>query len=281
MDIFLRSFCNILLKYFIHLVQQNEYSLEPTIYFFTLIKRYFIMFNKFHYYDLRNRELLQFLADVITACNQHSTEPMKLAAVFLAFSKKTAEFDKCFKIAPGSTITNELIKLDNRRDKCVKGIKSVLVGYRNHYQADKIKAASDLLACMNKYGKRIYSLNYEGETSSISSLINDWKIASCVAALTLLNLLEWSSELDISNRLFNDSYMSRVDEAASLPQVKTFESRKEAVDGFLELLKQIEARAVMSEDPIYSSLINSINVLIERYNQIGASHEEKKEEVKK
>lgn len=239
------------------------------------------MFTTFHYYDLRNRELLQFFGDVITACKQHSTEPMKLAAVLLAFSKNTAEFDKCFKIAPGSTITNELIKLDNRRDKCLKGIYSVLKGYRNHYQDDKVKAASDLLACMNKYGKRIYALNYEGETSSISSLINDWKIASYVAALTLLNLIEWSNELDISNKLFNDKYMSRVDEEASLPQIKTFESRKEAIDGFLELMKQIEARAIMSEEPIYTNLINSINVLIDRYNQIGDSHEEKKEEVKK
>ena len=223
--------------------------------------------------QLRNSELLQFLADVLTLCSQYSTEPMKLAVVILALSSSTTEFDKCFKIAPGSAFTDELIFLDGNRDKCIKGIRTVIVGYTNHYQPAIQKAAKDLLASIDKYGKKIYALNYESETNTITNLVADWKATVLAAALTLLNLLDWSTELDTSNKIFNTKYMSRLDEKTNLPQVKTFICRKQAIECFTELVNHIEARALLAEEPIYDPLINHLNTLVARYNQIADSHE--------
>ena len=231
------------------------------------------MIYNLKHYQLRNNELLEFLAEVIAICNQYSTEPMKLAVVIAVLVADTAEFDKYFKLAPGSQITNELRKLDKNRDNCINGIHLVLEGYAYHYDPAIQKAAHDLILSMDKYGRGLSRLSYEAESSTIKSLVNDWKTNPIlVAALTLLAMTAWTVELETSNNLFFSRYMARVNEKASAPQIKTLDQRKITVASYLELIKQIEARIVMAEEPIYNDIVNNLNVIITRYNAIADSH---------
>jgi hypothetical protein len=175
-----------------------------------------------------------------------------------------------------SAFTRELIDLDNRRDESVAGIRLVLDGYTRYFEATLRTAAQNLLNNMDKYGTRIYELNYQAETSTITSLLNEWTTnASLSSAITALNLGAWTAELKTANNLFNDLYLQRVDEKAAQPQIKSFQARKKAIATYRELVKQIEARATLAGDQSYNSLINSLNVLIDKYNTLGDSHTEK------
>lgn len=232
------------------------------------------MIYRIRHYNLHNSELLQFLAEVLAVCSQFSTEPMNLAAVILALRNSTTLFDDCFKVAQGSQITDELRELDGKRDDCLVGIHYVLLGYSYHFQNDIKKAAEDLLFSMDKYGTSLSSLNYESESSTITNLIHDWKTTpSLVAALTLLSMGTWSTQLETSNNNFLESYRLRNNEKATKPQVKTFNQRKAAVASYQTLVNQIEARITMDDNTIsYQDFVNNLNVLINRFNIIGDSH---------
>lgn len=234
------------------------------------------MIKKIHVQKLRVSELLQFLNDVIKLCNQQSTEPMKMAAVIATLVTDTNTYDQFFKLDPGSAITKDLILLDDRRDECVTGIHIVLEGYSHYFESTLRTAAQNLLSNMNKYGSQIYDLNYQAETSTITNLLNEWSANSTLAAaVTALNLGAWTAELKTANDLFNDSYLKRVDEKASAPQIKSFQARKKAISTYRELVQQIEARATLAGDGTYNSLINSLNSLIEKYNTLGDNRTEK------
>lgn len=236
------------------------------------------MINRPRFYKLRNSEFLQFLVDVLSLCNNIGIEAKKLTAVILALQKDTTEFDECFKLTAGSSISEELIELDSRRDYCIIGIRQCLVGYCNHFSPEIKKASEELLMSMDKYGKKIYNLNYPSETSTINSLLDDWKNNPHLAAgIAILKLEDWTKELQTANTIFNERYLLRVNEKASAPQVKAFTTRKKAIASFNNLVKHIEAHATLAEDQTYNGLINNLNTLISKYNAIADSHISKKE----
>lgn len=234
------------------------------------------MIYKVRIHKLRISELLQFLNDVTKLVTQQSTEPMQLAAVITALVTDTNSFDKYFKQEMGSAFTLELINLDSRRDECIIGIRLVLEGYSRHFDGTTKAAAQNLLANMNKYGSQIYNLNYQAETSTISSLVNDWNsMGTLTGAVSKLNLSAWVNELNTVNTLFNDSYLKRVDEKGSAPPIKSIEARKKVIATYKALIQHIEARAILAEDETFIPLINNLNALVTKYNTIADSHTEK------
>lgn len=231
------------------------------------------MIHSLHLPELRNNELLQFLNDILQACRQYSTEPMRLTAVIEALLSNTTEFEHLFRLNPASEITRELIDLDNQRDNCILGINSVLFGYAYHFDAATKKAAQDLLQSMDKYGKRIAKMNYPAETQVIKSLLSDWTTKPHLAcAITKLSLTTWTQELSKSNNLFAEKYILRAEEKSSQPQVKTYEARKKAIASYKKLISKIDAGAIHFDDNSFDALINLINKLVEKYKVVVNSH---------
>lgn len=239
------------------------------------------MIYKIRIRKLRNNELLQFLNDVLSACSQQSTEPMKLAAVIAAMLTKTNTFDSLFKLTQASPITQELIELDFRRDNCLTGMHTVIDGYTYHYEPAIQKAANELILSMDKYGKPLAGLNYPAETSTIKSLVGDWtNIPALAGNVTLLALGNWVIELVKCNDLFNDKYMSRATDKATAPHVKTFDARMDAIESYKNLVTKIESGANFVGDNSFDGLINLINELVVKYNIIADSHTEKPKDPK-
>lgn len=238
------------------------------------------MIQKVRTYALRSSELLQFLIDVTKLCSQQSNKSMKLDGVLAELKADTDSFDQAFRLDQASAITAELINFDGRRDECIAGISLVLDGYTRYFDPGVKAAALALKTNMDKYGNRIYDMNYQAETSTINSLVKEWSTNGILkAAVNTLNLGAWVNELKKANDLFNELYLKRVDEKASAPQIKGFDSRKKAISAYRKLVQQTEARAVIAEDQTYTALINNLNALIAKYNIIADSHTEKKEEI--
>ena len=230
------------------------------------------MIYKIRHYNLRNNEILSFFNDVLNACNQFSTEPMKLAVFITVLLTDVTNFDKVFKLSQGSAITNELLAIDARRDNCLTGMHMVLDGYTRHFQAEIKKAAQDLIKSMDKYGKPLAALNYPAETSTAKSLVNDWTIIPLLAnAIITVNFSSWVAELTTSNNLFYEKYNARLDEK-SLSQIKTYDARMKAIASYKKLVTQIESGANFIGDNSFDALINAINARVAQYNIIADSH---------
>lgn len=238
------------------------------------------MIQKVRSHALRSSELLQFLIDVTKLCSQQSNKSMKLDNILAELKADTDSFDQAFRLDQASAITIELINLDGRRDECITGISLVIDGFTRYFEPVVKAAALALKNNLDKYGNRIYEMNYQAETSTINSLIKEWSTNGILkAAVNTLNLGIWVNELKKANDLFNERYLKRVDEKASAPQIKGFDARKKAISVYRKLVQQIEARAIIAEDQTYTGLINNLNALIVKYNIIADSHAEKKEEI--
>jgi hypothetical protein len=60
----------------------------------------------------------------------------------------------------------------------------------------------------------------------------------------------------------------RVQEEAGKPDLNFAEIRKEAIEDYRMLVKHIEAHAVINPSETLQNLINNVNELIDKYNQI-------------
>ncbi|HEY4789396.1 MAG TPA: DUF6261 family protein [Bacteroidales bacterium] len=232
------------------------------------------LFQKF-----RNSEVVQFFIDALGICKQQKAETLQLTVQTGNLEKKATELETVFKITQGSSITEKLTELDRRRDGNLIGIHKYAEGLVYHFEQATKEAALAILNSFDKYGKNLYMLNYQAETSTITSLTSDWGTDSKLAAAVIkINLTAWAEELKTSNNLFNEMFLSRAGEKATANDIKFLELRKSAMSGFRELVQNIEARATLSTDNSYDALINALNALIQKYNVVAASHTNKKED---
>jgi hypothetical protein len=235
------------------------------------------MITKIDFPSLRNSELVQFLNDSVTICASQDVEQLKLTVPVNNLKTHVNLLNDSYKIAKGSDITEEMVSFDIQRDDCIVGIRMCVDGFTRHFDSIIRDAAYSILGSFNKYGKTIQYQNYETETRNIESLTSDWtNDAKLTAAITKLNLNGWAAELTRTNGLFNKKYLSRVDEKATKPAVKFAQTRRNTIESFKMLVSMIEANFLLTGDTAYNALINPLNVLIDKYNQIGASHSTKK-----
>jgi hypothetical protein len=120
---------------------------------------------------------------------------------------------------------------------------------------------------------KFITLNYQAESSTISSLIKDWENdVRLTEGLELLHLSPWKVELTASNGAFMDLYTSRTQElgAKSLDTLKI--KRTEAMAAYELLIKVLEARAILDGNGMYTKIINEINALIEQYKTMLNDH---------
>lgn len=237
-------------------------------------------------HKFRNNEFIQFIKNVLNAIQHRNPEHLNVKDEYDKLDNLSGEICNLYKPDRGSDITLELQELDERRDEAFNGIYKFLDGLTYYFDEEQSEAARQLFDTLLIYGGGIARLNYQAETSTISSIINKWRTTPdlAVALSKLDSLKEWVDELDEANRVFDDVYMKRVREVASQPDIKMAGLRKEIIGVFRMLMKKIEAFAVISEDEIYEQTAREINEVINGYNQLvvnrsssGVDSEEKTE----
>jgi hypothetical protein len=230
------------------------------------------MITKPNFLRFHNNELVQFLNDSLTVCKQQNIDQLNLTKQVGNLDTKTAAINAVFKIEKGSSITEKVVALDKRRDGNIIGIRTYAEGLTYHFDSSIQEAAKTILYSIDKYGKNLYLLNYQAETSTINKLIYDWTNDNkLVEALAKLNLTDWAKELKSSNDLFNETFLQRVGEKSTVEGVKFAELRKASIVSFRDLVKHIEARATLAPDASYEVIIKPFNALIEKYNRLVAN----------
>ncbi len=216
---------------------------------------------------LRNAEFLQFgsLFSGLVVANDPAA--LNIAAQHEAFKSRLEETSALFKLERISPITQELVQLDDRRDKAINGLTAVINGYCNHFDVAVCQAASLLNGNLFLYGVGVARLNTQAETSTLNGIISDWEgKPELKAALTALNLTGWLTELKTANQLFQQKYIQRTQEYGAANPDTLKAKREETLAAYYELRKFIEGNSVVHPSATYEKLINELNALIDQYN---------------
>jgi len=218
--------------------------------------------------SFRNASHIQFNNDVVSICEDNDPVVLKIREQLDAFKAGTVKMEDLYKLMQGSAVTVKITQEDNFRDNLIIGIEKAADAFTHHFNPDFVDAANLLLKHIRKYGQKIARMKYQEESTALNDLIDTQKNnAALNAAVTLLGLTDWFSELEASNNRFKDLYITRVKGEAEKPTETLKELRAESVDHYKELVKFITANSVLTPSDLYTKVINEINELIDKYNE--------------
>ncbi|MFC5048562.1 DUF6261 family protein [Aquimarina hainanensis] len=217
----------------------------------------------------RHGGFLQYMKDILSLLVQQDLNTLQLTTQKAALEAPVEKIDAAFQQEKGSTLTQEIILLDERRDRAIVGIKTLAEAYTYHFKAAVAEAGRAILSMIQAHGTSIQRMSYQEETATLDNIIDELENdRELVASVRRLHLESWVTELKSANTLFTHSYLERVEETAANQVYDIKELRKEATDAYRILMRHIEAHATLGNHEVYPILVNQIDVLAGQYNQV-------------
>jgi hypothetical protein len=259
--------------YAIYLVRQGGSTLfkpkawqRASIYFYLLLNFYFMLqtplFKKF-----RVSEHIQFFSDVEKLCAQNAEAAKQVQSQLDAFTQSTQGVADTFKTERASEITEQLGELDAKRDQSIVCLRKLADAYATHLDENLQAAGKSLLHRIDRYGSRIYNMNYQAETSTLDNLGNDLTSdADLQQAVTAINADGLVQEMISLNNSFNSLYLNRVTQDTADQSISSGEAVKTAVADYRTLTEHMEAYSVISPSDANAKLLAELNTLIGQYN---------------
>lgn len=244
------------------------------------------MFNLPLFKQYRISEFVQFFTDVIRICEKNPEATLQVINQLTNLKDSTAKLESSFKIDRASEITEQLKTFDSQRDQAIICLRKFADAFSDYPDVELQSAGTRLLNCIDKYGVRIYKMNYQAETSTLSKLCKELmsdEIKEDVQKLQLTSLVEY---LNNSNNSFNDLYLNRVTKDAADDTVSSGEAVKETINDYRALAEHLDAYSVIAPSEQNTKLLSELIVLIDKYNstvslRVGQAKEiEETEEVK-
>jgi hypothetical protein len=228
---------------------------------------------RFSYYN--QSECIQYLLDAAVLCKKQNNE--NLTAPVQLLEQSNTKLVQAFKKDKKSNITELLTGYDQRRDNSVVCVTLTARAYSNHYDPQKREAATTVINTIDKYGKSLHKLNYQAETSVLSNLHADFTTEPVASALAQIHMSDVAEEMNTSNKLFNDTYLARVEESAAQVEVATGELIKETIAHYRQLAAVIEAYHTINPTGGYDVLLKQLSELAAKYNSLSNTREAKEE----
>lgn len=242
--------------------------------FFNFVSKYsplniIRMINAIDLAKLRNAEFLQFGTSLSGLVVANNPVALNIEPPYLAFKAKLDETSELFKMDRVSPLTQELILIDERRDKAITGLTGLVNAYGYHFDAATVQAANLLISNLNLYGSGVARMNTQAETATLNSIIGDWEIKTDLkAAVTKLGITAWVAELKTANNLYQQKFVARTQEYGAANPETLRAKRDETITTYYELRKFINAYEVIQPGAAITKLINELNALIEQYNTL-------------
>ena len=227
------------------------------------------MINAIDLAKLRNGEFLQFGTNVSDLVESNNPKGLNVEVQHAVFKTKVNETSALFNTERSSILTQELVQLDERRDRAVTGITSAIAGYCSHFLPETALAANLLASDLQLFGAGVARQNLQSETAIISGISSDWETKpELTNALATLGLTLWAAELKTANQMFDQKYIDRTKEYGAANPDTLKAKREETTIAYYELRKYLEAYATIQNTPDYKKVISELNALIDQYNQL-------------
>jgi Family of unknown function (DUF6261) len=157
--------------------------------------------------------------------------------------------------------TEQLLNLDQKRDKKVAALRSAWNAYRSEDDGTpKKNAYNKLKTLMNNY-KDIATQNYEAESLGLDNFIHSLRSADNLPALQLLNMVEHTDNLEIANRAFKTVFDNRSNTAVSTISYDTKVLKKNILKTYKELSNYVWTMANRRSggNQFYITTLDAIN----------------------
>ena len=227
---------------------------------------------------LRHIEHLEFANTILRLCKEANVE--KLTAVLKPLSDAIEAEDKALNQSKVLFGTEDLVKLDDARDKAYQALRLLVKMYLQSDDEETLKAAKRLREVMSRYPQADIQ-GYVQETGMIKNLIADTKEGDMPAMLARLGAMPAVTRLENANRAFDEVYHNRAQVSKSYGQFDV-RALRGAVDKALDtILTRIIALADLDPTPPIEKLVEQYNFqadnwqahLAQRKSSNKSSHE--------
>ncbi len=231
---------------------------------------------------LRNSEFSQFNTDTLEIIKRNDPIALQVQEAYDSLKAENDVLVNLMKPQKGSVYTAQVETADDRRDVAITGLNLVVGGLTYHFDVTTRNHAVTLLRSLTQYGgASLARENYQSETAGINSMLADWtNKPKLTAAITGLNLDAWKAELAQANKIFNDLYLSRAEEASNGIPANVRAKRNDMVKKYYKLRDLIASHHVIKNGAApYGTTVSQLNALIDKYNQLLAARRSKSSEV--
>ncbi|MDR3246762.1 MAG: DUF6261 family protein [Prevotellaceae bacterium] len=222
-----------------------------------------LKFLKLHFSSLRNEEWFQFFTEFRDLVNKYSAEKLDIVALFLLFMMLYDDADTALEVIRKSVETALMDKADQKRDRTFRGFIDAVKSALNHFDAEKQKAANELLVLLNHFGNLAEKTPNE-ETASIYNFLQELRGAYAPQIATLV-LNDWITELDNNNQAYEELVKKRNVEVTSRTTLRMVDVRKKTQDVYRSIIERIEALIVVNGESQYAAFVTELNGYIKRY----------------
>jgi hypothetical protein len=220
--------------------------------------------------NYRIPEFIQFITNILMIISQHEPKKLKIEPLVTALNQTHERLQEAFKQHTASEITPQLAKLDTARDRAIVCLRKVCEGYMDHPD-ERLKAAGQkVVECIDKYGSKLYSLNYGAETAILKNLVRDLQTnPECIIALKEVHMETLVQQMHETNLEFEKRFIQRLGAFSQYETKGTKELTQFTTEAYRTLVQHIDAHAILAPSEAYTSLINHMNENIDHYNLVA------------
>lgn len=217
----------------------------------------------------RLQEFIQFTHNTLVITRQHGLDTLRIKVQHQALSHVYQQLEEAYKRNAASETTAQIIHWDERRDQAIICLRMISEGYTRHPQPTLRESGQRVLECINKYGTRLYQLNYSAETTALKNIVRDLLTTpACTQAIEAMHLEAVVSEMKRANTEFEKVFIQRLEETSQPGIQSTRELVQRTTEAYRTLTKHLEAHATLTPSNEYTLLINHLNENIEHFNQL-------------
>ncbi|MFT3753519.1 MAG: photosystem II biogenesis protein Psp29 [Paludibacter sp.] len=218
---------------------------------------------------LRNEEHFQFFTSFRDLVLIFTAAALKIELLFNLFLAAYANELESLNIIRKNVISDDLIEADDDRDNVFRGLCDAVKSALNHFNADVRTAAKRLQVVLDTYGN-LAAKNYDAETGSLNSLIND--LTSTYAAdVAAVGLVDWVTELAAKNKAYDDLKNQRYSDEAAKTSLRMKQERVKTDALYRQLVERINALMVVEGEAGYAGFVGELNERIQGYENTIAN----------
>lgn len=189
----------------------------------------------------------------------------KCTPLVQALQKAAAYEDECLQLTQKSMLTDEIIEADSLRDRLYAGYRKSVKGFADFPVPEHAQAAKVLLQHMKDY-KIDPRMQLDRQTGLMINFIDDLG-AKYADQIDLLSLKPFVEQLRAANEKVRSLTNERTDERAGRTLGALREARQASDRVYRDLVKRVNALALIEGDTDYAAFIDYVNAEIEHYKQ--------------
>lgn len=214
---------------------------------------------------LNNGAHFLFISNVLARAEADATIKSKLSTQIASLKSAKEQEDEDLKISQKSMLTDDIATADAQRDGLYSGYKKAVNGFRNLPVENMAKAAKVLAQHIKDYAIDP-KMQLDKETGLLMNFIDDLE-KKYSSEVQTLSLGAFVTALKVANEKVRTLTATRTDERMAKAVGALKASRKASDEAYRQLVKFVNAYALIEGDSKYLSFIDYVNTEIVHYKR--------------